>query len=80
MSPVDLLNVNGDIYVAYMDTSGYVHVSQADSMGLNSVYTSQTAVWPQRLELFYEQGKLWVSWIDGTGGEYLGCKAVLLWW
>lgn len=64
MSPVDLLNVNGDIYVAYMDTSGYVHVSQADSMGLNSVYTSQTAVWPQRLELFYEQGKLWVSWMD----------------
>ena len=66
-SQVDILSVAGKVYVAYTDASGYLCVLQVSAESLQQIYRSQTAIYPQRMELLYEQDGLWISYVEGEG-------------
>lgn len=61
-SQVDILSVAGKIYVAYTDASGYLCVLQVSAENVQQIYRSQTAIYPLRMELLYEQDSLWISY------------------
>ena len=60
-SQVDILSVAGKVYVAYTDASGYLCVLQVSAENVQQIYRSHTAIYPQRMELLYEQDSLWIS-------------------
>lgn len=66
-SQVDILSVAGKVYVAYTDASGYLYVLQVSAESMQQIYRSQTAIYPQRMELLYEQDSLWISYVEGEG-------------
>lgn len=61
-SQVDILSVAGKVYVAYTDASGYLCVRQVSAENVQQIYRSQTAIYPLRMELLYEQDSLWISY------------------
>lgn len=61
-SQVDILSVAGKVYVAYTDASGYLCVLQVSAENVQQIYRSQTAIYPLRMELLYEQDSLWISY------------------
>ena len=61
-SQVDILSVAGKVYVAYTDASGYLRVLQVSAENVQQIYRSQTAIYPLRMELLYEQDSLWISY------------------
>ena len=61
-SQVDILSVAGKGYVAYTDASGYLCVRQVSAENVQQIYRSQTAIYPLRMELLYEQDSLWISY------------------
>lgn len=61
-SQVDILSVAGKVYVAYTDASGYLCVLQVSAENVQQIYRSQTAIYPPRMELLYEQDSLWISY------------------
>lgn len=61
-SQVDILSVAGKVYVAYTDASGYLCVLQVSAENVQPIYRSQTAIYPLRMELLYEQDSLWISY------------------
>lgn len=61
-SQVDILSVAGKVYVAYTDASGYLCVLQVSAENVQPIYRSQTAIYPPRMELLYEQDSLWISY------------------
>ena len=65
-SQVDILSVAGKVYVAYTDASGYLYVLQVSAESMQQIYRSQTAIYPQRMELLYEQDSLWISYAAGN--------------
>lgn len=65
-SQVDVLSVAGKVYVAYTDASGYLCVLQVSAENVQRVYRSQTAIYPQRMEMLYEQDRLWISYAAGN--------------
>lgn len=65
-SQVDILSVAGKVYVAYTDASGYLRVLQVSAESMRQIYRSQTAIYPQRMELLYEQNSLWISYAAGN--------------
>ena len=66
-SQVDILSVAGKVYVAYTDASGYLCVLQVSTESMQRIYRSQTAIYPQRMELLYVQDSLWISYVEGEG-------------
>ena len=66
-SQVDILSVADKVYVAYTDASGYLCVLQVSAESMRRIYRSQTAIYPQRMELLYEQDSLWISYVEGEG-------------
>lgn len=62
-SQVDILSVAGKVYVAYTDASGYLCVLQVSAENVQQIYRSQTAIYPPRMELLYEQDSLWISYV-----------------
>ena len=66
-SQVDILSVAGKVYVAYTDASGYLCVLQVSAENVQPIYRSQTAIYPPRMELLYEQDILWISY----AGKYV---------
>ena len=54
--------VAGKVYVAYTDASGYLCVRQVSAENVQQIYRSQTAIYPLRMELLYEQDSLWISY------------------
>lgn len=70
-SQVDILSVAGKIYVAYMDASGYLCVLQVSAENVQPIYRSQTAIYPPRMELLYEQDILWISYAVGNTLELI---------
>lgn len=65
-SQVDILSVAGKVYVAYTDASGYLCVLQVSAENVQPIYRSQTAIYPLRMELLYEQDSLWISYAAGN--------------
>lgn len=65
-SQVDILSVAGNLYVAYTDASGYLCVLQVSAENVQRIYRSQTAISPLRMELLYEQDRLWISYAAGN--------------
>lgn len=65
-SQVDILSVAGKVYVAYTDASGYLCVLQVSAENVQPIYRSQTAIYPPRMELLYEQDSLWISYAAGN--------------
>ena len=65
-SQVDILSVAGKAYVAYTDASGYLCVLQVSAENVQPIYRSQTAIYPPRMELLYEQDSLWISYAAGN--------------
>ena len=65
-SQVDILSVAGKVYVAYTDASGYLCVLQVSAENVQRIYRSQTAISPLRMELLYEQDRLWISYAAGN--------------
>ena len=65
-SQVDILSVAGKVYVAYTDASGYLCVRQVSAENVQQIYRSQTAIYPPRMELLYEQDSLWISYAAGN--------------
>lgn len=65
-SQVDILSVAGKVYVAYTDASGYLCVRQVSAENVQQIYRSQTAIYPLRMELLYEQDSLWISYAAGN--------------
>lgn len=65
-SQVDILSVAGKVYVAYTDASGYLCVLQVSAENVQQIYRSQTAIYPPRMELLYEQDSLWISYAAGN--------------
>jgi M6 family metalloprotease-like protein len=63
---VDILSVAGNLYVAYTDASGYLCVLQVSAENVQRIYRSQTAIYPQRMEMLYEQDRLWISYAAGN--------------
>ena len=61
-SQMDILSVAGKVYVAYTDASGYLCVLQVSAENVQPIYRSQTAIYPPRMELLYEQDSLWISY------------------
>ena len=61
-SQVDILSVAGKVYVAYTDASGYLCVRQVSAENVQQIYRSQTAIYPLRMELLYEQDSLGISY------------------
>lgn len=70
-SQVDILSVAGKVYVAYTDASGYLCVLQVSAESMQRIYRSQTAIYPQRMELLYEQDSLWISYAVGNTLELI---------
>lgn len=70
-SQVDILSVAGKVYVAYTDASGYLCVLQVSAENVQQIYRSQTAIYPQRMELLYEQDSLWISYAVGNTLELI---------
>lgn len=70
-SQVDILSVAGKVYVAYTDASGYLYVLQVSAASMQQIYRSQTAIYPQRMELLYEQDSLWISYAVGNTLELI---------
>ena len=66
-SQVDILSVAGKVYAAYTDASGYLCVLQVSTESMQRIYRSQTAIYPQRMELLYVQDSLWISYVEGEG-------------
>ena len=64
---VDILSVAGKVYVAYTDASGYLCVLQVSAENVRQIYRSQTAIYPLRMEMLYEQDSLWISYVEGEG-------------
>ena len=64
---VDILSAAGKIYVAYTDASGYLCVLQVSAENVQRIYRSQTAIYPLRMEMLYEQDSLWISYVEGEG-------------
>ena len=65
-SQVDILSVAGNLYVVYTDASGYLCVLQVSAENVQRIYRSQTAIYPQRMEMLYEQDRLWISYAAGN--------------
>lgn len=70
-SQVDILSVAGKVYVAYTDASGYLCVLQVSAENVQPIYRSQTAIYPPRMELLYEQDILWISYAVGNTLELI---------
>lgn len=70
-SQVDILSVAGKVYVAYTDASGYLCVLQVSAENVQQIYRSQTAIYPPRMELLYEQDSLWISYAVGNTLELI---------
>lgn len=70
-SQVDILSVAGKVYVAYTDASGYLCVLQVSAENVQQIYRSQTAIYPLRMELLYEQDSLWISYAVGNTLELI---------
>ena len=70
-SQVDILSVAGKVYVAYTDASGYLCVLQVSAENVQPIYRSQTAIYPPRMELLYEQDSLWISYAVGNTLELI---------
>lgn len=70
-SQVDILSVAGKVYVAYTDASGYLCVLQVSAENVQQIYRSQTAIYPPRMELLYEQDILWISYAVGNTLELI---------
>ena len=70
-SQVDILSVAGKGYVAYTDASGYLCVLQVSAENVQPIYRSQTAIYPPRMELLYEQDSLWISYAVGNTLELI---------
>ena len=70
-SQVDILSVAGKVYVAYTDASGYLCVLQVSAENVQQIYCSQTAIYPLRMELLYEQDSLWISYAVGNTLELI---------
>lgn len=70
-SQVDILSVAGKVYVAYTDASGYLCVRQVSAENVQPIYRSQTAIYPPRMELLYEQDILWISYAVGNTLELI---------
>ena len=70
-SQVDILSVAGKVYVAYTDASGYLCVRQVSAENVQQIYRSQTAIYPPRMELLYEQDILWISYAVGNTLELI---------
>lgn len=70
-SQVDILSVAGKVYVAYTDASGYLCVRQVSAENVQQIYRSQTAIYPPRMELLYEQDSLWISYAVGNTLELI---------
>ena len=70
-SQVDILSVAGKVYVAYTDASGYLCVLQVSAENVQPIYRSQTAIDPPRMELLYEQDRLWISYAVGNTLELI---------
>lgn len=70
-SQVDILSVAGKVYVAYTDASGYLCVRQVSAENVQQIYRSQTAIYPLRMELLYEQDSLWISYAVGNTLELI---------
>lgn len=68
---VDILSVAGKVYVAYTDASGYLCVLQVSAENVQPIYRSQTAIYPPRMELLYEQDILWISYAVGNTLELI---------
>ena len=70
-SQVDILSVAGKVDVAYTDASGYLCVLQVSAENVQPIYRSQTAIYPPRMELLYEQDSLWISYAVGNTLELI---------
>lgn len=68
---MDILSVAGKVYVAYTDASGYLCVLQVSAENVQQIYRSQTAIYPPRMELLYEQDILWISYAVGNTLELI---------
>ena len=73
-SQVDILSVAGKVYVAYTDASGYLCVLQVSAENVQQIYRSQTAIYPPRMELLYEQDSLWISYAAGNTLELINVR------
>ena len=73
-SQVDILSVAGKVYVAYTDASGYLCVLQVSAENVQPIYRSQTAIYPPRMELLYEQDSLWISYAVGNTLELINVR------